>query len=490
MGHNMQQQRKFQKRKSNRYSYNYDNYSFGRVSRRNKIAFDSFKNAASGFGGTYDPINRLSYNISSTLSKGDIELLFRYDWISRKIIETIPDDATRKWIDIHMPEESIVTDIQDKIKKLGVVTKIKEAMVNARLYGGSVIIPGAFDGNPQTEPLDINNIDDIFHLNVLDKHDLNVTQYYKDPFKPKYGEPELYKLNTRYKPDNYNSDDYIIHETRLLRFDGAYLPGFTRHINNGWNDSILAGINKTLKQYGTSIQSGAILFQDFISKVLKLPNLSELLMTEDGRNALRLRMQYAISTFSSIGMVLIGEGEEYNKVQTPITGLPELIDKYIQVVSASSNIPRARLFGQSLGTLAGATETTRAYYDYVTAYQRDNLQEQINRLITILLSRKTSITRGEIPKEWGFKFNSLWDATDKELTTARKMQAQVDDLYIKNKTLTPEEVASSRFRPDGYSFDTIININDRKGEFFQEQNIGFGNINNKETDDEKKSDKK
>lgn len=468
MGYNAPHQRRFQKRRPERYSYNYDAYNFSKVIRRNKIAYDSFKNAASGFGGQYDPINRLSYNISSTLSKGDIETLYRYDWISRKIIETIPDDAIRKWIDIHMPDEVLVRDVQEKIKSLKGTTKIKQAMINARLYGGAVIIPGIFDGNPPIEPLDMNSIEDVLHLNVLDKHSLNVVQYYKNPFEPNYGEPELYRLDTRLKPDNYDPQDYIIHETRLFRFDGAYLPEFTKHINKGWDDPILVGINKTLKQYGTSIQSGAILFQDFISKVLKLPNLSELLMTEEGRATLKLRMQYAISTFSSIGMVLIGEGEEYNKTQTPISGLPELMDKYIQVVSAASNIPRARLFGQSLGTLAGATETTRAYYDFVVAYQTDHLQEQLNRFISILLSRKSGINRGEVPKEWSFKFNSLWDATDKEVTTARKMQAQVDDLYIKNKTLTPEEVARSRFRSDGYSFDTIVDINNRLGEFYQE----------------------
>jgi len=463
-------QKKFynQRKKIHRHSSNFNNFDTSRIIKRNKKTFDGYRNAMSGFGGTYDPMNKLTYNVSPVLDKATIELLYRQDWLSRKIVETIPDDITRKWIDIHMPNEELVLEVQEKIRKLNAIVKIKEAMINARLYGGAVILLGIVNGQPQYKPLDYNNIDDVLYLNVVDKTNLNVHSYYKDPFKPKYAEPELYRLNTRLKPDDYDFNNYLVHETRLLRFDGAYLPEFTRHVNQGWSDSVLNSMNQALKQYGTSIQAGALLFQDFISKTLKMPNLSELLQSDDGQRALELRLQYAIANFSSIGIVLLGENEEFNKIQTPITGLPELIDKYIQIGSAASSIPRARLFGQSLGTLAGATETTRAYYDFLCGYQIDHLQPPLTTFIKILLNRKNSSTKGIEPEQWNFKFNSLWDATDKEVTTARKMQAQVDDMYIKNKTITPIEVGKSRFRPDGYSFDTIINFNNREGEFYQE----------------------
>ena len=347
------------------------------------------------------------------------------------------------------------------------ISKFKEAMINARLYKGAIIILGIVNGQPQYEQLDYNNIDDILYLNVIDSNNIDVHSYYKNPFQPNYGEPELYKLNLRLRPENFDPNDYLIHESRIIRFDGAYLPEFNRHLNKGWGDSVLNSINQALKQYGTSIQSGALLFQDFISKTLKMPNLADLLSSDDGLRALELRLQYAIANFSSLGIILLGEDEEFNKVQTPISGLAELIDKYIEIVSASSNVPRSRLFGQSLGTLAGATETTRAYYDYVTAYQTDHLEEQIRKYIKILLNCKNSLTNGKEPDEWDFKFNSLWDETNKEVTTARKMQAQVDEIYIEKGVLTPEEVTISRFRPDGYSFDTIVDINNRLGEFYK-----------------------
>lgn len=465
--------KKFYKSKPNtrRYNNSFNNYNTSKIVKNNKRIRDSYVNAMSGFGGSYDPITRLSYNTSTVLDRATIETLYRQDWLSRKIIDTIPDDCTRKWINIHIQEEEILSDLQEQMKKLDVVIKFKEALINARLYGGSVILLG-IPGSPR-KPLDYNEIDELLYLNVLDKNSIDVLSYYKDPFKPNYGKPEMYKLNTSLRPDNYNASDYYIHESRLIRFDGAYLPEFTRRINRGWSDSVLNSINQTLKHYGTSIQSGALLFQDFISKILKMPNLADLLQSEDGRATLELRLQYAIANFSSLGIVLLGENEEFNKIQTPINGLPELIDKYIEIMAAASNIPRTRLFGQSLGTLAGATETTRAYYDYVSAYQTDNLEEPLTILIKIILSSKQSKTKGKVPEKWSFKFNSLWDATDKEVTTARKMQAQTDDIYIKNETATPEEIGRSRFRADGYSFDTVIDFDKRKGKFYSGGNKGI-----------------
>jgi len=442
---------------------------------RNKKMYDAYSNAMSGFGGQYDPIQRLTYDTSTVLDRNTIESLYRQDWLSRKIIETIPNDCTRKWINITIPDEKILTDIQNKQEALDIATTIKEAIINARLYGGALIIIGIDDGMKPSQKVDYSKINDILYLNVIDKNYIDVKTYYNNPFKSNYGKPELYRLQLSLKSDNYNENNNIIHESRILRFDGNYLPEFTRKLNNGWNDSVLNTLNQSLKHYGTSIQSGAILFQDFINKVLKIPNLSDLLQSDEGRAALELRLQYAIANFSSLGMVLIGEDEEYNKVQTPISGLADLIDKYIEIMAAASGIPRSIIFGQSLGTLAGATETTRSYYDSCVSYQKFSMKEKIRKLFKMILCSKSCVTNGKEPNDWGFDFNSLWDETNKEKTTSRKMQAQVDEIYLQNKVLTPDEVCISRFRASGYNFDTIVNVNKRIGEFFTEQSNSFGN---------------
>lgn len=423
-----------------------------------KLIIDAFSNVLTGFGTLdKDPIYKMGIEIESSLSKADVEILYKQDWATKKIIDIYPEDATREWVDINAPDEKIVVDLNTKIENLNIQNKVEEALCLARLYGGSLVILGAIDNRSPEQELDINSLEDIAFINVVDRWGFDIREYYQDPFSGKYGEPKSYVINTQMKEPNKIYD--TIHESRVIRFDGAYLPEYLRRMNNGWHDTILNGINTTLRQYSIGLQSGAVLFTDFITKVLKMPNLFELLQTDEGKLALEGRIQYAISRLSSLGMVLIGEDESYDKVQTPITGLTNLINIYIELLAGAARYPRSRFFGQSLGTLAGATETTRAYYDDVASYQNKKMKNQLKYLLKLLLNCKSSITNGIEPNNWSFKFRSLWKETDKEVTTARKMQSQVDEAYISNQVLTPEEVKRNRFRSDGYSFDTFLSDN-------------------------------
>jgi len=437
------------------------------ISRKRKLVTDSFYNPGSGFGGNYDPVNKLQYNIESPLDRTTLELLYRQDWVTRKIVQCIPDDALRKGINLSFKDNNVISSVNNKLRKLKAFKNIKYADYNARLYGGSVIILGTKDSNPIDEPLDLNNLDDLIHLNVIDRWGLTVNTKYKNPLKEKYGEPETFKIQTVLRDEELQENN-IIHETRVLLFDGEYLTDYQKNVNNGWHDTVLNKINLTLKQFGSCIQSGAILFQDFISKVLKLPNLADLLTTIEGQRLLDMRIQYAISNLSSLGITLIGEDETFDKMQTPINGLADLMQIYIMLISAASKIPVSRFFGQSIGTLAGATETTRNYYDDVVSHQNDNLYNQIYYLIQVILNCKNFITKGIEPDSWDFEFNSLWDETHKDITVARKMQAEVDVKYVEANILDIDEVRESRFRSDGYSYDTHINTNRKRN-----------NINNK-----------
>jgi phage-related protein (TIGR01555 family) len=440
--------------------------SFNIEEARQKL--DAFYNPKSGFGGTYDPITRLRYNTETPLDRPTIELLYKQDWSTRKIVEAIPDDCTRKWITLNIGEQELVKIVEEKIRKLSTIKKVKQAMYNGRMYGGGVLIVIAKDGSLSPEqPLNYDNLDTVTCLNVVDRWGLEIAKLYTNPFKENYGEPELYKINNTYSTEEsiFNKK---IHESRVIKFDGEYLPELLRRQNNEWHDSVLNQINTTLKQFGTAIQSGAVLFQDFISNVLKIPDLEEKLTSDEGRAKLDLRIQYAIANLSSLGIVLLGEDETYNKFQTPISGLSDLINIYIELLAGASKIPRSRFFGQSLGTLAGATETTRQYYDYCSAYQINNMREQIRKLIKILLNTK-ECTNGNEPDEWNFDFNSLWDETLKDKTMARKMQGQTDELYVNMKAITPTEIRKNRFRSSGYNLETHINPDNPDGEFLEVQ---------------------
>lgn len=431
--------------------------------------WDVLYNALTGWGSRADPFMQTTFKAGTLFNQKELEDFYRYDWLIRRVMEVIPGDAVRQGINMKAEDEEIITKIDDKLDDLDAWEKLKEAMQWARLYGGAVVVIGAMDGQPVNEPLNEDTIKGVEFLNVMDRWQLTVKDRYTDPLSPKYGKPMTYTL----QPIIHGSTGFmgkvqemfrhgtVIHETRLLRFDGAKLPDLVRQTNQGWSDSIMVGINETFKQYGTTVKAGSILMIDFITKVLQIPNLPQLIMNNDW-TTIQTRIQYALAGMSNMGITLIGDEEKFEKVQNRVTGVVDLVDKYIEIMSAATDIPRTRLFGQQLGKLAGATETTRAYYDIVQDYQKDNLKKPVNRLLTLLHKDPAINPTKKTPEGWGWDFNSLWQHDPQTQAETRKLQMEADTGYIDRQVLTPEEVADSRFGSGEWSPETTLDMETRE----------------------------
>ena len=409
---------------------------------------DVYVNAFSGFGGSRDPMQRTRFSGGFLLTQPELEEMYRFFWLPRRIVNALPGDACRQRINLSIGNPAEATRINRRMEELSAWPILEEDLRLSRLYGGSVILLGATDSQRPEQPLNIGGVKRLCSLTVLDRWQITPAAIYEDPLEPNFGKPRLYRLNAANAMPQ--ASGVVIHESRLIRFDGSWLPDRLRMQNNGWHDSVFIPINEQLKQFGTSIQAGAVLFQDFITKVLKIPNLAELIANGE-EETLQTRIQYAVSNMSSLGVSLIGQDEEFAKVQTPITGLVGLLDKYMDLMSAASDIPKTRLFGQQLGTLSGADETTRNYYDRVKAYQQKHLRGPVKRLIELLKAENRAAAGA-----WSFEFAPLWQPTEKETADTRKIVAETDQVYISLQVITPEEVARSRFGADGYSMETII----------------------------------
>jgi len=415
---------------------------------------DVYFNSFSGFGSARDPLQRTGFVAEPVMNHTELEQLYRFYWLARRIVDLLPADACREGIDLNIEDADKGADINRRMDELLVWERIEEALRMARLYGGSVLLLGAVDGQEPTVPLIPERVTDVASLTVLDRWQLTIRSTYNDPLKPEFGQPEFYSINPVTAGGQQNRS--VVHASRVIRFDGSWLPERVRVQNQGWDDSVFVAINQNLKQFGISVQSAAVLFQDFITKTLKIPNLAQLI-ADGEEDILFARIQYAVGQMSSLGVSLIGQDEEFAKVQTPITGLVELLVTFMDLTAAAAGLPKTRLFGQQLGTLAGADETTRDYYDGVKAYQEKILRAPVTRIIKLLLTEQ----KAKGVDDWSFEFSPLWQPTDKELAETRKTQAETDQIYISNGVLEPSEVAISRFGPDGYSMETVIDPDTR-----------------------------
>jgi hypothetical protein len=435
-----------------------------------KTKLDNWYNSQNKFGSSKTPARATQFNVSTSLSIKDIENLYRYDWLAKRIINIPVEDSLREWISYNFEDKDIDKYINDYIETHNLEEKLTEALRLSRLYGGSVIVVGALDGRKLDDPVNWDNIKDIKYFTVLDRYQIYPHSYYDNIDSAKYGEPEIYELQpinyygsaTRHsnKPENKDNIAFNtkIHESRLLRFDGEYLPDRKRIGNQGWNDSVFVHTYDAIRAFGIFFQSVGDLPQDFIAKILKMPNLVELLANGQ-EDILNERLRFAMQNLVSTGMIAIDSEEDFQKSQHPVGGLPELFDKMLDVVSGSSQIPKTRLFGQQLGTLSGASETTRDYYDRIKAYQKRKIKNQIEKMTKFILCCKSFYTRGKEPQTWSFDFNPLWQEPENEKAQNRLTMAQADQLYIGMNVLASEEVRKNRFGEKGYSMDTQIDPN-------------------------------
>jgi phage-related protein (TIGR01555 family) len=413
-----------------------------RLKRQKKT--DNYYNQFSGFGGANDPVNRAVLKSPVNLSQGDVDNQYASSWIFRRAIDVLVEDSLREWVDLKTEDKDLISDINSKVKSLKAVKKTMEALRLARMYGGSVLVIGAVDGGEAEDELKEDSITEIRFLQPIDRWQLVIESKYNDPLEPNYG-------NTGKK----------IHASRVIRFDGVYLPPRKKIENQGWHDSVFVGVVADIKNFILSNQTAGQLLQDFITKVLEMPNLTELIENEQF-NSIEARIQYALAAMSNVGLSLIqggDNGEKFSKIQTPITGFVELMDKMQDKVAAAIGVPKVKLFGQQPGKLSGLDETIRIYHDEVSAYQETELHDKLERLYSLLLKSKGNI-KGE-PDKWDIEFNPLRIPTDKEQSETQKTQSEADKNYVEMGILSAEEVAESRFTDDGFKLDTTIDIESR-----------------------------
>ena len=419
---------------------------------------DNYFNSFSGYGGGNDPVNRAVLTSPVVMSKNDVDNQYQGSWIFRRAIDVQVGDSLRAWVDLKTEDKDLISDINSKARKLKAVSNTMEALRLARMYGGAILVVGAVGGGEAEEELKEDSITEIKFLQPLDRWQLNIQKKFNDPLEPNYGEPEIYSI----QPLHGEKSNSKIHASRVIRFDGAYLPPRKKIQNQGWHDSVYVSIVADIKNFILSNQSAGQLLQDFITKVLKMPNLTELIENQQ-TNSIEARIQYALAAMSNVGLSLIqggDNGEDFEKIQTPITGFPELMEKMQDVVAAATGIPKVKLFGQQPGKLSGLDETIRIYNDEISAYQETELRDKIERLYSLLLKSKEN-KKGE-PDKWEIEFNPLRKPTAEEEANVHKTQSEADKNYIETGVLLPEEVAESRFTEDGFKLDTTIDIESRE----------------------------
>lgn len=444
--------------------------------------------------------SRIETPAPSSLNWKEFEDIYFGDDIGRTVVDTPSQEMVKTWISIYadqkgggsrpMMDPNVRMDFTDatkstKAKKakatqtidnhignsmissleaIQAQTRVYESIVWGQVFGGSILFLGINDGNendPRSmeKPLNEMNIKSFKFLSVFDRWDIDVYTWYKNPKHPKFGLPELYRI--RQNQVVGGSDEMIhgtlVHETRVIRFDGSMVNRRRRILNAGWADSIYTRLAPVIRDFGTTWGGVANLMQDFAQAVFKMRGLAEALI-QDKDNLVIKRIQI-MDMARSIGRILPidGESEEFSRTQTPVTGMPELLDRFAHRLAAAARMPVTLLMGDSpSGLNASGDSDVRWFFDHIRSRQEKELRPALNRLVYLLFLAKDGPTKGKVPGSWNFTFNPLWQMTESEMVKNRNTQAQTDQIYVNSGIVSKKEIAMSRFGSDRYSYETTI----------------------------------
>jgi phage-related protein (TIGR01555 family) len=420
------------------------------------------------------------------MSLYECEIAYRGDWIARKCVDIPAFDMTREWRAWQADQDQI-TLLETCERELFVQQKVQQALVKARLYGGSGIVIGVEAGNPEEE-LDPETVGegDLKFLHVVPWQYLSMGPLVWDVTSRYWGQPSWYQLNTlgtgaRFGQPSMSAaaslakgpgSDVKLHPSRVVRFVGLPPPDVLTSATMSFGDSVLQPVNDAIKMCGMVNGSLATLISEMKVDVIKVPNLSEALSTDTGTSQLIKRFSNANVAKSVINTILLDSGEEWQRISTNLSGAQELLTAYLQIASGAADIPASRFLGlphKGLNTTGEAD--FRNYYDRLSSEQSVSLTPAMNILDEVLIRSAL----GDRPDEVYYEWNSLWQMTDAEKADLALKKAQTYKIDADEGQIPSTALAHARINQlieDGFypGLEQALEDAAAEGDTVEEQN--------------------
>ena len=428
---------------------------------------DGWENVFTGHGTARDKRRGSQVSVMA-LGWADCEALYRGDDMAAKIVEEPANEATRRWFDVQIQDDRKTAEAVERQQlALRAELRFQEAMAKARAYGGAGIIVGIDDGVADPAmPVNERAIRAIRFLTVFDAFELAPRSWYADPFSEKYGQPETYYVQVQgFGPVTSGKPiPTVVHETRVLRFDGVKVSRRLDGRNRGWGDSVFVRVIEVLSDFGLAWGGAGHLLSDFSQAVLKIRGLTEL-MAAGKEDVVRKRLEAIEMGRSVVRAAVIdagsGEaedaGESFERKATPLSGYPEMLDRFMTRLAAAADMPVSRLFGVAPSGLNAGDKTGETWWtERIEGLQRKQLLDPAERLTRLQLLAREGPTKGKEPANWSVAFRPLRQLSPSEEADRRLKIAQADDIYMRNGAVMPEEVGVSRFGGDAFNAETTI----------------------------------
>lgn len=422
-------------------------------------------------GGVFDS-ERLAYEQQA--------LLWKQNSLAARIIEKKAKAAMRRGYDVSLQNKDQSKAIDHIMRRSGANRQFVLARMYERAYGGAGLMPIINDGSDHlAEPLQRDRIQRIDGYNVYSARELYPMAWYDNPNEANYGKPEIYRIQPVMRGSvamAFNRDSYV-HESRLIKFPGIQVDNMqSTTAEPGWGDAETNRVHEALRDIGLNFGNVAALMQDFSQGVFRMNNLAKLMdqarteakgkgglnFVSTAENEVAMRLLIMDQMRSILRALVIDKDDDFKREQTPVTGLADLLDRFIIWFACISDIPVTVLFGVSPAGLNATGESDIRLWDERVEDDQDHQLPQLEQLVELNLLAYEGPVKGKVPDSWEIKYRPLRQANEKDQAQARYFVAQTDQLYWEGDVASREEVANSRWGGGAYSPDMTIDWDARE----------------------------
>ena len=352
-------------------------------------------------------INGISLNSNYSLDSKYFSYLYETDWVVQKVVSIPAFYSFKNGITFKTDTEIDIMKIERAFEDLEIENKLIDALQWSDLLGGSVILMGINDGAINlSEPVNENNIKSIEYLKVYDKSDVVVVRGTDINNFRTYNEPEYYQIG--------NSN---IHHSRILHFDGLKLPDINKD-NDGFGTSKIPLFYNQLTQFHQMSETITKLILDSKIDIMYVKGLSDLIST-DGTEGVKERLRAYRDIATAFNVKLFDSGidkeditEKMERIQFNFSGIDNLVQKFMELISASTGFPLTLLMGvQTKGLGNGGEADLTNFYDKIEGIQKYKIRPQLNKLFNYVVK----MIYGNNSKIW-YEFNPLTSPTEEEKT--------------------------------------------------------------------------
>ncbi|WP_226780334.1 anti-CBASS protein Acb1 family protein [Oceaniglobus trochenteri] len=402
-----------------------------------RLTTDGLTNLVSGMGTSRDKGWQAQYTMPLD-DPAQFLAAYKASRMIARAIDLPAEDACREWRE-WQAEATAITKIEAEESRLDVRGKVFEARRLARLFGGAAILIGTGEKNllAPLNPAHLG-VGGVKYLTILARHSLSAGAYDDDVTSPGYGGPSVWSVNTK------TSGSLQIHPSRLVIMHGtaplADNAGYDAQ--NGWGGSVLPGMLDALRRVDEGAANVNTLLYEAKVDVVKVKDLMQNLQQRGQAYEAEVlrRLTLAGAAKGINGMLLLDAMEEYQQKSASFGGLPDVLDRFMQLASAAVGIPMTMFFMQSPGGLNATGESdVRNYYDRIKVQQTLHMQPAMAVLDECLIRSAL----GDRPDDLHYTWRPLWQPTAKERAEVGKISADTMKTALEMDAVSTEAAGSA-----------------------------------------------